>query len=163
MVPEGEPKAPGTFAGTYDAFLAIVHPADREAFTNAVRGAVERGGGYEAEFRIIGGDGIERWMLGKGQVFTDVDGKPVRMIGIGIDVTARKRVEQDLQRSVARLEETERDVQQLFILEREARADAERSNRVKDDFLATLSHELRSPLSAALSAAGMSSRLGRLL
>lgn len=143
--------APGSFAGTYEAFLAIVHPDDRERFTKAVLGAVARGGGYEAEFRVIGSDGVERWMLGKGQVFTDVDGKPVRMIGVGIDVTARKRVEEDLHRSVARLEETERDVQQLFVLEREARDEAERSNRAKDEFLATLSHELRSPLSAALS------------
>lgn len=143
--------APGSFAGTYEAFLAIVHPDDRERFTKAVLGAVARGGGYEAEFRVVGSDGVERWMLGKGQVFTDVDGKPVRMIGVGVDVTARKRVEEDLHRSVARLQETERDVQQLFILEREARDEAERSNRAKDEFLATLSHELRSPLSAALS------------
>lgn len=142
---------PGGFAGSYEAFMALVHPADRERFTAAVRGAIEQAGSYEAEFRVIGSDGTERWMLGKGRVFTDVEGKPVRMIGVGIDVTERKRVEEDLHRSVARLEETERDVQQLFILEREARDEAERSNRAKDEFLATLSHELRSPLSAALS------------
>jgi PAS domain S-box-containing protein len=143
--------APGTFAGTFEAFLALIHPDDRQRFTDVVRDAVERRGDYEAEFRVVSPDGTLRWMLGKGQVFADASNRPVRLIGVAIDVTARKFVEEELRDSVARLEETERDVQQLFVREREARDEAERSNRAKDEFLATLSHELRSPLSAALS------------
>jgi len=142
---------PGTFGGTYEAFLELVHPDDRDAFATNVRTAIQRGGSYDAEFRVVSPDGSVRWMLGKGQVITDTAGTPVRMIGSGIDVTLRKRAEDELRTSIARLEHAESEVQQLYILEREARADAERSNRAKDEFLATLSHELRSPLSAALS------------
>jgi PAS domain S-box-containing protein len=140
-----------SFGGTYEAFLALIHPDDRERFTSTVQAAMEHGGSYEAEFRVVSPRGRVRWMLGKGQTFPDVDGKPARMIGMGIDVTARKRTEEELRESIARLQRAEQDIQQLFILEREARADAERSNRAKDEFLTTLSHELRSPLSAALS------------
>ena len=143
--------APGTVTTTYEAFVALVHPDDRASFGARAQAAIAEEGTFEAEFRVMATDGGERWMLGKGQVFSDDDGIPVRMVGIAIDVTARKRVEEELRTSVARLEHAESEVQQLYVLEREARADAERSNRAKDEFLATLSHELRSPLSAALS------------
>jgi PAS domain S-box-containing protein len=142
---------PQSFAGTFEAFLALLHPDDRDRFVSTVQAAVEHGGSYEAEFRVVPPNRPLRWMLGKGQTFAGADGKPTRMIGMGIDVTGRKRTEEDLRESVTRLERAEQDIQQLFVLEREARADAERSNRAKDEFLATLSHELRSPLSAALS------------
>jgi PAS domain S-box-containing protein len=138
-------------SGPYESFLSFVHVDDRERLTENVRDAIERRAGYEAEFRVVAPNGTMRWMLGKGQVFADAADRPVRMIGVAIDVTIRKRVEEELRRSVFQLEATEREVQQLYGLERQARAEAEQSNRAKDEFLATLSHELRSPLSAALS------------
>jgi two-component system sensor histidine kinase/response regulator len=91
--------APGTFAGTFEAFLEIIHPQDREILTSAIAHAVSSGGDYNTEFRIIWSDGSIHWMLGKGQAFVDASGKAARMIGIGMDITERKQAEEALRRS----------------------------------------------------------------
>ncbi|MBD2355592.1 PAS domain S-box protein [Tolypothrix sp. FACHB-123] len=91
--------APGTFGGTFEAFLEIVHPQDREILTNAIANAVSSVSDYNTEFRIIWPDGSIRWMLGKGQAFRDATGRAVRMIGVGMDITSRKQAEEGLRRS----------------------------------------------------------------
>ncbi len=91
--------APGSFAGTFEAFLEIIHPQDREILTSAIAHAVSSGGDYNTEFRIIWSDGSIHWMLGKGQAFVDASGKAARMIGIGMDITERKQAEEALRRS----------------------------------------------------------------
>jgi PAS domain S-box-containing protein len=85
--------APGSFPGTYEAFLGIISPEDRPRFVQAVARTLETGTAFEAEFRILWPDGSLHWMAGRGQVFYDDTGQPVHMLGVGIEVTARKRVE----------------------------------------------------------------------
>jgi PAS domain S-box-containing protein len=85
--------APGSFPGTYEAFLDIIHPEDRTWFTQAVAHALQAGTAFEAEFRILWPDGSLHWMLGKGRVLYDGTGQPRRMLGVGMEVTARKRAE----------------------------------------------------------------------
>jgi signal transduction histidine kinase len=60
----------------------------------AVARSVRERSGYEIEFRSVHPDGTVHWMAGKGKVFT-ADDRPARMIGVGVDVTDRKRAEQD--------------------------------------------------------------------
>jgi PAS domain S-box-containing protein len=66
----------------------------------------------------------------------DAPERPYAVCTIATDITHRKRAEQEYQALLAR--------------EQEARRDAENANRTKDDFLATLSHELRTPIAAIL-------------
>jgi PAS domain S-box-containing protein len=89
---------PGTFAGTYEAFQADVHPEDREPLMAAVNDAL-RAGSYEIEYRIIQPDGDVRWIAARGNAVYQA-GQPARMRGVCMDVTERKRAA-DRQRFLA--------------------------------------------------------------
>ena len=81
---------PGGFTGDEAAFWDFVHPDDRPRAASAVVQAIETGTDYEIEFRHRLPSGEERWMVGRGRASYDADGRPVRLAGIGMDVTERK-------------------------------------------------------------------------
>lgn len=119
--------SPGTFKGTYDAFLECIHPEDRPMVDQGVRRAVAERSTYDVEFRVPFPDGSMHWVAGHGQVFVDADGAPTRMIGIGRDITERKSAEVERER-----------------LYREA----QEAIKIRDAFLSVAGHELRTPLGA---------------
>jgi PAS domain S-box-containing protein len=89
----------------YNVFLQGLHPDDRAATEAAVARALDPAGGGEfyAEYRVIGiGDGVERHVAATGQVFF-ADGKAIRLVGTVLDISERKRAEQALRTSEARL------------------------------------------------------------
>jgi serine/threonine-protein kinase len=93
--------ARGTFAGTFDAWKALLHPEDRGRVSAVVNRALETLEHYELEFRTVWPDGSVHWMAAQGRVFTE-GGRPVRMVGVGMDITARKRSEEALRASEER-------------------------------------------------------------
>jgi PAS domain S-box-containing protein len=96
----------------------IVHPEDREANLHAYLGAAAQRRGYATQCRLRRHDGVYRWMQVVGAPRFGPDGAMLGMAGVCVDVTDMKAAEQAL---------------------REA-------DRRKDEFLATLAHELRNPL-----------------
>jgi PAS domain S-box-containing protein len=88
----------GSFPGTQDAWEQLVYPEDRQEAVKQVSEAIEKGH-FEAEFRVAWPDGSLHWMFGRGWVFKDSTGKPLRLIGINIDITERKKVEKALEKS----------------------------------------------------------------
>jgi PAS domain S-box-containing protein len=110
--------APGTFGGTIEDFRTMVHPDDLSALRKIRDRALAEHVPIDIEFRMMRSDGSICWMASKGSALFDATGRPIRMIGVGMDVTDRRRVERALK-------------------------DADRR---KDEFLATLAHELRNPL-----------------
>jgi PAS domain S-box-containing protein len=92
-------------ADPYETWMAIILPEDREATQAAVQRALATGA-YLSEFRLRRPDtGEIRWMEGRGQVFFDENGKPVRMVGINMDITERKLAQEELRRAHEDLEE----------------------------------------------------------
>ena len=90
---------PGTFDGTYDAFLALVHPDDRAQVRQTVETAARRGGDFSVQHRIVRPDGVQRWVAGTGHVLLGPDGAAARAVGISLDVTARHQLEAQFQQA----------------------------------------------------------------
>ncbi|MEW6708112.1 MAG: ATP-binding protein [Pseudomonadota bacterium] len=116
---------PGGFAGTTEGFRALVHPDDRPRLETSVAEALACRADYSVEFRFRHASGQWRWMDGRGRAVYDAQGRPTMLYGIGIDITARRANEEEMRR-----------------LNEELAA----AHRRKDEFLATLAHELRNPL-----------------
>ena len=81
---------PGNFPGREEAWEAMVHPDDRGEVFRRIEDAIERGS-FEAEWRVIWPDGSIHWQYGRARVFKDTTGKPLKMLGVNIDITEIKR------------------------------------------------------------------------
>ena len=85
--------APGSFDGRYDCWIQTLHPDDRPKTEQELWQAVKVGQGLDTEFRIVAPKGEIRWIAVKSSLFHDGAGKPLRMIGIHMDITEKKQLE----------------------------------------------------------------------
>ncbi|ABA25244.1 multi-sensor hybrid histidine kinase (plasmid) [Trichormus variabilis ATCC 29413] len=110
-----------------NAFVQLIHPEDVDSFKSSVTHAVENFLPWRWEGRIITPSGKLKWIVGSSRAVPTTEGNA--WDGILIDITNHKLAEAEL---------------------RQSREEAQAANRVKDEFLAVLSHELRSPLNPIL-------------
>lgn len=106
-------------------FLALVHPDDQEATNAAIGRAVSGDGPYDAEFRIVLPISGERWVRDTGRLRVDPATGERHLTGVTRDISEQKQAELRVQNLVEELRH---------------------ADRRKDQFLATLAHELRNPL-----------------
>ncbi|MFZ1055134.1 MAG: PAS domain-containing protein, partial [Opitutaceae bacterium] len=98
---------PDEFASDYDSWKALVHPDDLAATELALRRHILEGAPFSVEIRLRGRSGEWRWVLNRGTVVErDPSGRAVRMLGTHIDITKRKRDEEELYLQSAALEAT---------------------------------------------------------
>jgi PAS domain S-box-containing protein len=84
---------PATFQPTVERIEAMMHPDDRarSSVMTLVDGTEPR---FQVEFRIVRPSGEIRWCYGAGVISRDAEGNPLRMTGVTVDITDRKRIEE---------------------------------------------------------------------
>jgi PAS domain S-box-containing protein len=87
---------------SYEAWRQIIAPEDKEATERAVKEAAQAGADLDVEFRVQDLDGGERWIMARARPQRDSAGEPIRYVGIALDITQRKRVEEALRESEER-------------------------------------------------------------
>jgi len=80
-------------------FVARLHPDDRDRVLANINHAIATGEDYDIEFRVVYPNGTIRWALTQGKVFYDQNGQPMRMAGLDLDITERKRIAEALRQS----------------------------------------------------------------
>jgi PAS domain S-box-containing protein len=118
---------------SYEAFMALVHPDDRDALQAAHQAALAGRAPLDNEHRIVLRDGSERVVHSLAALQRDTSGQAVMLSGTAHDITTRVRLQ----------------------AERERRQRAEAADHIKSAFLATMSHELRTPLNSIIGFSGI--------
>lgn len=77
-------------------FTDSIHADDRQRVTESIQSAVAEKGTFEQEYRTITTSGDVRWVIARGRVETDDDGKPERFPGVIVDISERKQAELSL-------------------------------------------------------------------
>ena len=125
----------------YDAWLETVHPADRSRIETNLGHPERLGEEFELEWRVKGPDlDAPRWLISRGTVVRGDDGSPAQYFGVVFDITRIKRVEAEVHRLNADLEQR--------VADRTAALSA--ANEELESFAYAVSHDLRTPLRALM-------------
>ena len=111
---------PGQFVNTGEEFAALLHPDDRERVLQETAASIEGGADYNTDFRVVGQDGVLRYLSVRGKVYRGEGGRPYRFTGVTWDVTKRQQAEENLrvanEKLTQSLRELERRKEQASIL-----------------------------------------------
>jgi signal transduction histidine kinase len=102
---------------TFEDAMSRWYADDRDQVRQAIEDAIKNGKDYETEFRTVRADGNVRWMAARGRAHVNKKGKSTRLLGVTMDVTARKQAELEAQQQRDELEQLR--LQRTVLLERE--------------------------------------------
>jgi PAS domain S-box-containing protein len=112
--------APYSCEPSYEAWLQTIDSKDRASADQAVQEAASCGAELIAEWRIRGNEAGPRWLMARGRPVLDENGQVAHYIGIIIDITDRKKIQEDLQSETLRCNKLEEDLRsQQFELEKQ--------------------------------------------
>jgi PAS domain S-box-containing protein len=123
---------------TRDTFARLIHPDDRNLLATATADALA-GRDVDVEFRVAFPDGRVKWILSRGKPLRDTRGDVIGLIGVKVDITARKTID--------------------LLTEQQRRQLAQQSpSTVAGELSMALAHEMNQPLAAILTNAGTARR-----
>lgn len=128
------------------AWRRRIHQDDRDRVVRAFRECLDSGEDLDVEFRVTLDAGLTRWLWVRATVTSRDEGAGSQLYGVCADVTERRADEERLRQSEQRLRVSQHEREHLLEAERAARERAEAAARSREQFLAIVSHELRSPL-----------------
>jgi PAS domain S-box-containing protein len=132
----------GTSRTTLERWRAGVHPEDLPGVDDLRNRAIrERRGEYRSEYRVVRASGEVRWIETRCFISYRADGRPEQVVGVNIDVTARKRAEEHQRMLVAELDHRVKNVLATVnaVVSRTQETDASPA-----EFVATLAGRIRS-------------------
>ncbi len=114
---------------TYDSFLHVIYPDDRESVRTAIEKALRTKTPLFVQYRILRPDGSICWFAARGYTHCNAEAEPDRLMGISTDITERKRAEEE----TLRLREEYTHMARVSAM---------------GELTASLAHELKQPLAA---------------
>jgi two-component system cell cycle sensor histidine kinase/response regulator CckA len=90
---------PGTYAGTFEAFIDGIHPEDRQNVLDVLDKAMKSGADFSNQYRALWPDGTVRWLSNAGRIQLGEQGEPLRGVGISMDITERRTLEEQYHQS----------------------------------------------------------------
>lgn len=138
--------------GDRNIWIERTHPGDREEVSEKINIVLHgQSNEYQYEVRMKHANGSYLWQNVIGHVIErDNENKPIRLIGVQIDITDRKLNEIQIEKKSNEIEAQNEEYRQindeLFV----SREHAQESDRLKSSFLANMSHEIRTPMNAIM-------------
>lgn len=93
-------------------FLACLHPDDCERVKNVVEQAFRSGGDFKEEYRVVHPDGSEYWICATGKCQFGDSGQPERMMGASLNITEKRRVNDELRAALEEIQNLQERIQQ---------------------------------------------------
>ncbi|MEI7750536.1 MAG: PAS domain-containing protein [Candidatus Omnitrophota bacterium] len=141
------------FGGAYEAWQTGVHPEDRQRSDEELQKALRGEKDFDIEFRVLWPDATIRSLRAFALVQRDAFGKPTHMIGTNWDITAQKQLAEDLKRESLEVEKQAWGIQKandgiktLYHELEKKNQELAKMDRLKNNFVSLVSHELRNPL-----------------
>ncbi len=104
---------------TNESFFGLIHPEDHEQVRQALEQAIRSGDEFLIEYRIVSPDGKIQWITSRGKKYLKSSGESDHLMGLSLDITERKRMEELLRRQVCEIEQLKSRVEKDNIYLRE--------------------------------------------
>ncbi|MFB2937447.1 PAS domain-containing protein [Aerosakkonemataceae cyanobacterium BLCC-F154] len=93
---------PNTTDPSFELWRSCVHPEDLNWVEKQFLESIANCTDFAAEYRIVHPDGSVHWLMGRAKAISDAEGKPVRSLGVLLDICDRKQIEEALRQSEAK-------------------------------------------------------------